>query len=99
MVEVTKDRGRFQLHDVDIEYAGKGAERISIREGDALSAVGEADYSIALKRGDWQVRTESKTTLTSTADDFLVSASMDAYEGNERVFTRTWSKRIPRRFA
>ena len=98
VVEITKDRGRFQLHDVDIEYAGKGMERISIREGDPLSAVAEADYSITLKRGDWQVRTESKTTLTSTADIFLVSASMDAYEGNERVFTKTWSKRIPRRF-
>ena len=98
VVEIIKDRGRSRLHDVDIEYAGKGTERISIREGDPLSAVGEADYSISLKRGDWQVRTESKTTLTSTADDFLVSASIDAFEGNERVFTKTWSKRVPRRF-
>ena len=96
VVEIMKDRGRWHLHDVDIEYAGKGTERISIQADNPLSARGETDYSVELKRGDWQIRTESRTTLTSTADEFLVSASMDAYEGDERVFSKTWVKRIPR---
>ena len=98
VVEVSKDRGRFRLHDVNIEYAGRAIERSSIRDGDPLSNVGETDYSISLKRDDWEVRTKSHTTLSATADEFLVSASMDAYEGRERVFTKTWSKRVTRKF-
>lgn len=98
VVEVIKDRGRFHVHDVDIEYAGKGTERMTIKEGDPLSAVVKADYSISLKRDEWQVRTEARTSLASTADEFLVNASMDAYEGNQKVFTRSWTKRVARRW-
>ena len=98
MVEVSKDRGRVYLNEVDIEYAGSGEERITIRDGDPLSCLGETDYCVSIKRGDWEVRTESRTQLSSSEDEFLFSASMDAYEGTKRVFTKTWSTRIGRKF-
>ena len=98
VVEASKDRGRFYLHEVDIECSSSGLERNVIRDADPLSSVGETDYAISLKRADWEVRTESHPTLSSTADEFLVSASMDAYEGTKRVFAKTWSTRIARKF-
>ena len=29
---------------------------------------------------------------------FLIEASLDAYEGKERILTRQWDERIPRDF-
>ena len=52
--------------------------------------------TITMTRGDWQVRTEANTVMTGTREDFLVSATLDAYEGETRVFSRSWSRRIPR---
>ena len=32
-----------------------------------------------------------------TKEDFVISATLDAYEGDTRVFTRTWDGRVPRK--
>ena len=34
--------------------------------------------------------------MTATAEEFLISATLDAYEGDVRVRGRAWSERIPR---
>ena len=34
--------------------------------------------------------------MTSTATEFHVTQRLDAYEGDERVFTRTWELSFPR---
>jgi hypothetical protein len=47
-------------------------------------------------RGDWQVRTETRTTLESTTTDFVVHAQLDAFEGERRVCSLNWSTTVPR---
>ena len=47
-------------------------------------------------RGDWQVETRTRTVLTSTETNFQLQAQLDAYEGSERVFKRSWRVTIPR---
>ena len=98
VVEAVKNRGRHHLEEVDVTYSGRGVERMSIREGDPLSAVQESDYAITLARGDWQVRTETRMRTSCTAEHFLVSAGLDAYEKDTRVFTKSWTARIPRKW-
>jgi hypothetical protein len=34
--------------------------------------------------------------MTSTATEFLVTQRLDAFEGDERVYTRKWEMRFPR---
>jgi len=43
-------------------------------------------------------RTETRTVLTSTGEDFVLHADLDAYEEGERVFCQSWDKRIPCNF-
>ena len=50
-------------------------------------------------RGDWRVRTETRTRMRATAEHFLIDAELDAYEGERRVFSRNWHARIPRDLA
>ncbi|PRZ04083.1 hypothetical protein BCE75_1114 [Isoptericola sp. CG 20/1183] len=47
------------------------------------------------------VRGETRTVLTCTAEEFLVNAQLDAYEldaqqGDPRVYSQNWERRIPR---
>jgi hypothetical protein len=34
--------------------------------------------------------------MTATATEFLVTQELDAYEGDERVYARTWTLTFPR---
>jgi hypothetical protein len=53
---------------------------------------------MAFSRDEWNVRTETRTVLTSTGSDFVLHATLDGYEGDQRVFSRTWNERVPRDF-
>ncbi len=91
-----KDRGKTYLEAIDLTIGAGGADRFTLTGDDPLSARHENRYTITMARGDWRVRTEANTVMTGTREDFLVSATLDAYEGETRVFNRSWSRRIPR---
>ncbi|MEA2778735.1 MAG: uncharacterized protein QOK29_279 [Rhodospirillaceae bacterium] len=96
IVEAVKNRGRFHLPDTKVTYAGKGVDRYIIRDDAPLSARMESSYTIDLEGEQWSTRTETRTVMTSTATEFLVSATLDAYEAGTRIFTKTWDARILR---
>jgi hypothetical protein len=54
-----------------------------------------------MRRGDWQVRTVSRTRLTGSRDRFHLNVTLDAYEadgagGERRIFTQTIDRSLPR---
>jgi putative CocE/NonD family hydrolase len=67
-----------------------------IVDGDPLSASVRCRCSSTLARGDWHTRVETDSHMTATATEFLVTHALDAYEGDERVYARTWTLRFPR---
>ena len=48
------------------------------------------------QRDGQRLRTETRTTMTATENAFHVRASLDAYEGDSRVCTKSWSETVPR---
>ncbi|MEX2577633.1 MAG: hypothetical protein WD342_01135 [Verrucomicrobiales bacterium] len=38
----------------------------------------------------------TRTILTSDPDTFKIHAQLDAYENEERVFSKNWNRTIPR---
>jgi hypothetical protein len=93
---IHRDRGAYRLHDIDLTIDAGAVERFSITEGDPLSAKGDIAWRYRLTRGDWDVRTESRTVLTAGKDTFHLRAMLDAFEGDRRVFAKNWSFDIPR---
>jgi putative CocE/NonD family hydrolase len=93
---IHRDRGAYRLHDIDLTVDGGAVERFSITEGDPLSAKGDIAWRYRMTRGDWDIRTESRTVLTASRDTFHLHAQLDAFEGEIRVFTKNWSFDIPR---
>ena len=95
-VETVKDRGRTHLQEIDLTIGAGGTDRFTLTGDDPLSARHENRYRITMERGAWRIRTEADTVITCTRDDFVVSARLDAYEGETRIFSRSWTRRIPR---
>ena len=93
---IHRDRGAYRLHDIDLTVDGGAVERFSITEGDPLSAKGDVVWRHRMTRGDWDIRSESRTVLTASKDTFHLRAWLDAFEGETRVFSKNWSFDIPR---
>jgi hypothetical protein len=93
---LVNDNGATRLVDSGMEMEGLAEESFSIEDGNPLSAVYTAVHRRRYRRDDWEVRIETHSRLTSDAGDFLVTNSLDAYEGSTRVFARRWAKRMPR---
>ena len=96
-VDAIKDVGRFHLEGPDLTYGGRGRDVMSIVGDDPLSARHEASHRMTLEREGWKVRTETRSVMTCTREEFLISATLEAYEGDTRVFTRSWDGRVPRK--
>jgi putative CocE/NonD family hydrolase len=100
VLEVINHAGTWRLDDIDLTVQSQGRERYSSRGDDFGSVRGETRWRRALRRGDWGIRTETRTLLTSSATEFHIRADLDAYEtdaeGERRVFCRSWQKKISR---
>ena len=93
---VINDNGIQHLEEIDLEVEDRVREWYSTVADDFTSPTGEVESVRGLRRGDWEVRTTTRTTLTCDTAAFHLHAQLDAYEGDERVFSRNFSERIPR---
>ena len=87
--------GRRQLPN-GLELEDDYRETFRIVGEDPLSARVETEMSVALGRGDWQTRVETESAMWSDSDAFHTTNSVEAYEGPEKVFARTWTFSVPR---
>ena len=96
VLEVTKDEGAYRLDAIDLEVTNRTQEWYRSTNDDFGSVCGEVLSRRGLKRGDWEVRTVTRTILKSTPTEFQIQADLDAYEGKRRVFAKSWDKKVPR---
>ena len=88
--------GRVRLGHSGIESGGSSDWKYSITEGDPLSASAEFNRSMSTGRGDWQITVQTRSTWTCDLMHFHLTSELEAFEGDERVFDRTWRSTIPR---
>ncbi len=68
----------------------------SISPDDPLTSNATSEYISYMSRGDWNIRTISRSSLACDAENYYLKASVDAYEGDELVNNRGWEKTIKR---
>ena len=96
VTEVEDDTGRYVIEESGLEYELASSERFGIDAADPLSARAEVRFEMRLGRGDWQTRAVTHTVLTATATDFTIEATLDAWEGDTPIASRSWHETIPR---
>jgi predicted acyl esterase len=76
---------------------GDGTEiETRIHPDDPLRARASMAQRTELRRDAWRVSVETEIQIACTKTEFVVTARLDAWEGETRVFHRTWDERVPR---
>jgi uncharacterized protein len=91
----TVDDGHRLLDD-GLEYREHERDVYHIVDGDPLSARVECERAFSVGRDQWRVTVRTSSTMSATPSSFQVTNVLDAYEGDARVFTRTWNAEVPR---
>ena len=95
-LNVINNDGRTRLEDIDMTFERKVRENFSFKNDRYDTLRAEAVHERSFKRGDWETLSVTRTVLTATRTHFQVRATLDAYEGDRRVFSKTWDESVPR---
>jgi hypothetical protein len=80
----------------DTELGEENITKYRIVEGEPLSASVLCEVDVSLVRPGWSTRTRATSTMTSDAERFVVTSTLEAFEDGVRVEGRTWTHRFPR---
>lgn len=95
-LEVIKDEGVYTVDDIDMEVTDRTYDWYTYQGDDFASLRGETETERRFKRGNWSVRTTTRTILTCDQSHFYIHATLDAYEGEKRIYSQNWDRTIPR---
>jgi hypothetical protein len=95
-LEVINDNGTNYLEDINLKVQRKTEEWYSYQADDFNSVRGETLWTRSFERDDWRVKTITRTLLHCDENHFYLDAELDAYEGDKRIFSKNWNRRIKR---
>jgi len=90
------DCGGLVLLPNGLLYEDTSVTTYSIVEGEPLSARVDVHNTSVTGRDGWRVEIAANGTMTSSADEFLVTSRLELVEDGVRTFARTWTHRFPR---
>jgi hypothetical protein len=95
-LEVVDDHGSYRLEDIDLTVQRRAEEWYSYQGDDFSSPRGATLWTRGLKRGDWSIKTVTRSVLSCDTRYFYLTAELDAYEDDKRVYSQNWDTRIAR---
>jgi hypothetical protein len=96
-IEVRRDDGRSVIKEIGVETALDKKITYRIHPDDPATAYNSVDHDL-VHRGaaGWNTRIVTHCAIACTPAEFVVEADLKAYDGKIRVFSRSWTRRIPR---
>ncbi|QEX20390.1 hydrolase [Hypericibacter adhaerens] len=96
-IEVLRDDGRSTHNGTGVTTEMVKHLRYRMHPADPATAYAEADHDLTNRHDQgWETRIKSHCAIACTAAEFIVEADLQAFEGEQRVFSRSWTQRIPR---
>ncbi|TSB46588.1 CocE/NonD family hydrolase [Alkalicoccobacillus porphyridii] len=92
------DEGQRRLISNGIEYGSTNRNTYTIKEGDPLSAKAQCEWDLTVGSEEWQTRIKTYSIMTADESYFYLTNEVTAFEAEEQIFTKTWTKQIPRDF-
>ncbi|MGH9894812.1 MAG: hypothetical protein ACREA0_23100, partial [bacterium] len=85
-----------ELQDGRLTYRSHHEWEVVVGDHDPASTALSAKVDLGLERTAWQVGTKGRVAITADADWFYLEVGLEAIEGGDQVFERTWKDRIER---
>jgi hypothetical protein len=95
-LQVINNDAQYKINDINWAVQKDVTEKYSYQSYNYDTLRGEVISERSFKRNDWAVYTKTRTVLTSTKTHFIIRATLDAYEGDVRIFSKSWDERIKR---
>jgi hypothetical protein len=94
---IEDDFGKVRDADHGLISGSIAREQWHIHPEDPLSAKGHCHWTDELERDGLRLRTEARCEMTSDATTFYLTASIEAFENDVRIYKREVTDQIPRR--
>jgi hypothetical protein len=91
-----EDTGKSLIEDIDLIVQKRSEETFSITPEDPTSARTDMVRIVRAERGNWKPRTETRLTFACDVGNFHITATLEAFEGDNKILERTWDEKIPR---
>lgn len=95
-VEVVRNLGEIRIAETGVELRALGSEHYEVLRDDPGAARSQAVREAAFHRGDWNARIVTRSMVDATADNWRLHATLDAFDDEQCVFSRTWAVEMPR---
>ncbi|WP_462280492.1 CocE/NonD family hydrolase [Salinivirga cyanobacteriivorans] len=95
-LNVVNNDAKYRLDDINWTIQKKVQERYSYKNNNYDTVRGEVKSERTFERDDWFAKTITRTVLASTRTHFIIRATLDAYHGDVRVFSKSWDEQIKR---
>ncbi len=97
-LRVVNDEGMNEDLSHGLVFGSITRETFRIHPDDPLCASTETGWTQEIRRGNWHIQTETAAKMWSDADNFYLSARLEAYEGETLVFEHGFNERVERHF-
>ena len=95
-VTIIDDDGTLRIRENDLTITARGVETYSVDSARDHAPKASITWLHAMSRGDWRVRSETETAVTSTKDTWEIRARLRAWEGDTLTHEDEWAESIPR---
>jgi putative CocE/NonD family hydrolase len=96
ITRVLDDAGEHCILPHRLTTSETASEVYRIKPDDPLSAHAKIHWTQTLSRDNWQVRIETHTEMWANTESFFIRAHLEAFDGNQQVFSRHWDRQIAR---
>ena len=94
--ELYDDDGLIRNNDTEWTFGSSSRRRYTIRSNEPTSAHATLNWTKDYARDEWSVSVLANVYMSVTEHDYIITAELDAYEGDTRAFSNQWKCRIPR---
>jgi hypothetical protein len=88
--------GAHRFDEIDTMVTHDLKRELTIGADDPLTARYQLTQNYELGREGWRIRIETLTSMHASASDFVLRASIRAYENGALAAARDWDETIPR---
>lgn len=97
-VNVVNNDPKILLEPINLAIQKDVHEIFSYSSNNYDTVRGEVVSRRSFQRNGWELSAVTRTVLTSTRKHFKITATLDAFEGDARIFSKSWDEDIPREF-
>ena len=94
--KVKNNDAQYRINHINWEIRKDVDEMYTYSNNNYDTVKGEVKSVREFRRDNWMAQTVTRTVLTSTRTHFVIRATLDAYEGDVRVFSKSYDEMIPR---